>query len=141
MHLFFDLIHFRELGQKYRNILVRFLVQMKTLKVASEINWPLARIEMTYSVTIATLSSKGVSGSSKAGRWKAGPKILPKVKIFYLFWLTVTGLANFGFTPLLWLPQGPRAHSRFGHYFCSNLYWRTPRGPRDAKKSEFFFYK
>ena len=41
MHLFFDLTHFRELGQNYRNILVRFLVQMKTLKFASEINWPL----------------------------------------------------------------------------------------------------
>ena len=34
----FDLAHFRELGQNYRNILVRFLVQMKTLKFASEIN-------------------------------------------------------------------------------------------------------
>jgi hypothetical protein len=32
------LTHFRELGQKYRNILVRSLVQMKTLKFASEIN-------------------------------------------------------------------------------------------------------
>ena len=39
--LFFDLTHLRELGQKYRNILVRFLVQMKTLKFASEINRPL----------------------------------------------------------------------------------------------------
>ena len=32
--------HFRELRQSYRNILVRFLVQMKTLKFACEINWP-----------------------------------------------------------------------------------------------------
>ena len=43
MHLFFDLTHFRELGQNYRNILVRFLVQIKTLKFASQINWPLLR--------------------------------------------------------------------------------------------------
>ena len=35
---FFDLTHFRELGHEYRNILVWFLVQMKTLKFASEIN-------------------------------------------------------------------------------------------------------
>ena len=41
MHLFFDLTHFRELGQNYRNILVRFLVEIKTLRFASEINWPL----------------------------------------------------------------------------------------------------
>ena len=33
--------HFRELEQNYKNILVRFLVQIKTLKFASEINWPL----------------------------------------------------------------------------------------------------
>ena len=41
MNLFFDLTHFKELGQNYRNILVRFLVQIKTLKFGSEINWPL----------------------------------------------------------------------------------------------------
>ena len=33
-----------------------------------------------------------------------------------------------------WMP-----HSRFGHYFCINLYGRAPRGPRGVKKSEFFF--
>ena len=33
--------HFIELGQNYRNILVQFLVQIKTLKFACEINWPL----------------------------------------------------------------------------------------------------
>ena len=30
-------------------------------------------------------------------------------------------------------------HSRFGHYFCSNLYGSAPRGPRGVKKSDFFF--
>ena len=35
---FFYLTHFRELGQKYKNIFVRFLVQMKTLNFAFEIN-------------------------------------------------------------------------------------------------------
>ena len=33
------------------------------------------------------------------------------------------------------------AHSKFGHYFCSNLYGRAPRGPRGVKKSEFFLQK
>ena len=33
---------FLKLGQKYKNIFVGFLVQMKTLKFAFEINWPLA---------------------------------------------------------------------------------------------------
>ena len=37
----FYLTHFRELGQKYKNIFVQFLVQMKTSKFAFEINWPL----------------------------------------------------------------------------------------------------
>ena len=41
LYVFFDLTHFRKLGQKYRNILPRFLVEIKTLKFASEINWPL----------------------------------------------------------------------------------------------------
>ena len=31
------------LGQKYRNIFVRFLVQMKTSKSHSEFNWPLGK--------------------------------------------------------------------------------------------------
>ena len=31
----------RELGQKYKNIFVRVLVQMKTLNFAFENNWPL----------------------------------------------------------------------------------------------------
>ena len=33
------------------------------------------------------------------------------------------------------------SHSRFGHYFCSNLYGHAPRGPRGVKKSDLFFYK
>ena len=32
-----------------------------------------------------------------------------------------------------------KSHSRFRHYFCSNIYGRTPRGPRGVKKSESFF--
>ena len=32
-------------------------------------------------------------------------------------------------------------HSRFRHYFCSNLYGRAPRGPRGVIKSDFFFQK
>ena len=34
-------MYLREVGQKYRNIFVRFLVQMKTSKSHSEINRPL----------------------------------------------------------------------------------------------------
>ena len=41
MHSFFDLTYFREVGQKYKNIFVRFLVQIKTSKSYFEINWPL----------------------------------------------------------------------------------------------------
>ena len=38
LHSLFDLTYFREVGQKYRNIFVRVLVQMKTSKSLSEIN-------------------------------------------------------------------------------------------------------
>ena len=41
LHYFFDLTSFYMLGQKYENVFVRFLVQMKTLKSPFEINWPL----------------------------------------------------------------------------------------------------
>ena len=41
MPLFFWLTSLLRLGQKYRNIFVRFLVQMKTLKFAFDIYWPL----------------------------------------------------------------------------------------------------
>ena len=41
--MFIHLTHFRELGQKCRNIFVWFLVQMKTLNFAFEIKWPLMR--------------------------------------------------------------------------------------------------
>ena len=49
LHSFFDLTYFWEVGQKYINIFVRFLVQMKTSESHSEINWPLVR---TYWCTI-----------------------------------------------------------------------------------------
>jgi len=38
LHSFFDLTNSKEVGQKYRNIFVRFLDQMKTSKRHSEIN-------------------------------------------------------------------------------------------------------
>ena len=43
LHYFFDLTSFYRLGQKYRNIFVLFLVQMKTLKFAFEIYWPVTQ--------------------------------------------------------------------------------------------------
>jgi len=42
--------------------------------------------------------------------------------------------------PQLPAPAAP-AHSRFGQYFCSNLYGRAPRGPRGVTKSDLIFLK
>ena len=44
---------------------------------------------------------------------------------------------SFVFLPLFQSYVG-QPHSRFGHYFCSNLYGRAPRGPRGVK-NQFFF--
>ena len=40
MHYCFELTYFKEVGLKYRNIFFHFLVQMKTSKSHSKINWP-----------------------------------------------------------------------------------------------------
>ena len=53
MHSFFNLIHFREPGQKYKNI----LVQMKTSKFAFEINWLLKQNASKEVSTFETLPS------------------------------------------------------------------------------------
>ena len=45
---FFDLTSFYRLGQKYKNIFIRFLVQMKTLKFAYEIYWPLLFLDYFF---------------------------------------------------------------------------------------------
>ena len=45
LHYFFDFTSFYRLGQKYKNIFVRFLVQMKTFKSPFEINLPLVMVE------------------------------------------------------------------------------------------------
>ena len=47
MTTFFDLIHFKRLGQKSKNNFVRFLVQMRTRKFAFEIYWPLLKKILT----------------------------------------------------------------------------------------------
>ena len=39
---------FLKLGQKYKNIFVSFLVQMKTLKFAFEINWPVVEETVAF---------------------------------------------------------------------------------------------
>ena len=49
---FFDLTYFREVGQKCGNILVHFLVQIKTSKSDLEINWPLKGIQDKNSVAL-----------------------------------------------------------------------------------------
>ena len=61
--IWFDLTHFRKLRQKYRNILVRFLVQMKTLKFASEISWPLVTSQDPASKTHPLQSSSSHQSS------------------------------------------------------------------------------
>ena len=48
MFILFYLTHFRELGQIYKNIFVRFLVQMKTSKFTFEIIWPLVLLETLW---------------------------------------------------------------------------------------------
>ena len=40
LHYFFDLSSFYRLGQKYKNIFVCFLIQMKTLKSSFKFLWP-----------------------------------------------------------------------------------------------------
>ena len=37
LHSFCDLTHFRELGQKYKNNFIQFLIQIKTSKFAFKI--------------------------------------------------------------------------------------------------------
>ena len=66
---FFDMTSFYRLGQKYKNIYVRFLVQMKTLKFAFKIYWPLVRV-------IIEVAQGGVS-SRAIHNW---------LLIFSLFW-------------------------------------------------------
>ena len=64
LHSFFDLTHFRELGQKYKNIFLRFLVQMKTLKFAFEINWPLVIEGLLKENILLQYPSKSVAGDN-----------------------------------------------------------------------------
>ena len=54
--IFFDLAYYREVGQKYRNIFVRFLVQMKTSKSHSEINWPLDNFRNSHEKGLIVIS-------------------------------------------------------------------------------------
>ena len=43
------------------------------------------------------------------------------------------------FEVLVWYDSAVSySNSRCGHYFCSNLYGRVPRGPSGVKKSDFF---
>ena len=52
------------LGQKYKNIFVRFLVQMKTLKFAFEINWPLVIESLLKEKILLQYPSKSVAGDN-----------------------------------------------------------------------------
>ena len=48
---------FLKLGQKYKNIFVGFLVQMKALKFAFEINWPLVLVALLQKSKIIYVTS------------------------------------------------------------------------------------
>ena len=62
--IYFDLSYFREEGQKYRNILVRFLVQIKTSKSHSEINWPLKDEDEEMKRRVASLDTEEAKWNS-----------------------------------------------------------------------------
>ena len=52
---FFDLIHFKDLGQKLKNIFLQFLVKMKTSKFAFEIICPLETVKWNFVVSLKNL--------------------------------------------------------------------------------------
>ena len=56
---FFDLIHFRELGQQVNKFFCSYLVQMKTLKFASEIYWPLPWVRILLKSQNWSISKRG----------------------------------------------------------------------------------
>ena len=94
MHSFFYVTHIRELGQKYKYILVQFLVQMKTPKFAFKNNWPLATtshssnkdlsmellIIRTINVFHFRKSNSREGASSQASRDpKVPPSVMPNI--------------------------------------------------------------
>ena len=95
MHSFLDLIHFKELGQKYKNIFVRFLVQMKTSKFASEIIWPLRHTYTPHSQQVRPRSNS-----------QKQPKTVKKKKerayyreTFFVLHLKISGFILWLFSP------------------------------------------
>ena len=77
LHYCFDLTSSYRLGQKYKNIYVRFLVQMKTLKSPFEINWPLVR-GAVMGVGILTLFVVFVSFKKCPSQTIRNTRLLPK---------------------------------------------------------------
>ena len=51
---------FQRLGQKYKNIYVRFVLQMKTLKSPFEINWPLEASGYVIVICLLVSFSRGL---------------------------------------------------------------------------------
>ena len=78
LHYFFDLTSFYRLGQKYKNIFIHFLVQMKTLKFAFEIYWPLI---ISYSICVFYFFISLALIMKKFGTWHVSD-------FFYLFFPT-----------------------------------------------------
>ena len=117
MHLFFYLTHFRELKQNYRNNLVRFLVQIKTLKFASDINRPLvAMVDILSNIDTPPPPSK-----SYCTKCTVGGLILLNTNLGY-FWFDSI-LANYFallYFWIFWADIFSNVHKRKG---CQQLSW------------------
>ena len=81
LHYFFDLTSVYKLEQKYKNISVRFSVQIKTLIFAFEIYWPLGK-------TVLLMSRPKVGGSLNplAPTWVPTALMALRRKVNYSTW-------------------------------------------------------
>ena len=104
---------FLKLGQKYKNIFVGFLVQMKTLKFALQINWALMvyNIYKFWNSTSWKLQNHNffaIKVTKRPKHWNRLPKMI--ICLLPLMWLTW----------LTW-PISTTATPRFFGYCHSNL--------------------
>ena len=88
----FDLIYFRGVGQKYRNIFVRFLVQMKTSKSHSEIIWPLGNVHVKPISTHSVCGGGGQLSPKFCRPWHVIYR--RKKKIYIITWLVGVQFTN-----------------------------------------------
>ena len=62
-----------KLGQKYKNIFVGFSVQMKTLKFAFKINWPLEDDRTATTKKEIKYYKQNISNQIHTGEFSQGP--------------------------------------------------------------------